>query len=325
MPTGNGAYVLHRQLEANLSGYSVRGYSPWWTLAPFTLPWFGRGGRVDLIHTHLDYGCCFKRVGIPLVATVHNYVLDAFMAPYSSFLQRLHYRTDLRWFISRTLEVADCVTAVSRFLAAKVRRDLGSTREIKVIYNGVDEQRFQPAVSAAREKGPFRILFSGNLSRRKKADAIIPLAKALGGGFEIHYTAGLAGTELPAGDAGQGKVVALGKVPYSKMPELYHAADALFMPSVREGFGLSVAEAMACGLPVVANDCSAIPELVEDGAGGFLCEIGRIDQYAEAFRRLADAPRLRRDMGAFNRARVEERFTLSRMVAEYRSLFESMR
>ena len=58
------------------------------------------------------------------------------------------------------------------------------------------------------------------------------------------------------------------------MPERYGSMDILLMPSVREGFGLSIAEAMACGLPVVATNCSAIPELIDDGKGGFLCPPG---------------------------------------------------
>ncbi len=324
MPSGNGAYVVHKQLESSIDGYRVRRYSPWWTLAPITLPWFARGRQLDMIHCDLNYACFFKRPGVPLVATIHNYVLDPFMAPYSSLLQRIHYRTDLKWFTRQSLKQADCVTAVSQFLADIVRQECPAVPDIRVIYNGVDEARFCP-VAASRRSGPFRILFSGNLTRRKRADTIVPLASALGAGFEIHYTAGLAGGELPAGDRGDGKLVALGRVPFKEMHRLYHSVDALFMPSVREGCPLAVAEAMACGLPIVANDCSGTPELVIDGAGGFLCEIGQIEQYADAFKKLADTPQLCRSMGDFNRARVEEKFTFSQMITAYQSLFESVR
>jgi glycosyltransferase involved in cell wall biosynthesis len=98
----------------------------------------------------------------------------------------------------------------------------------------------------------------------------------------------------------------------------------LFMPSMREGFGLCVAEAMACGLPVVVDGGSAMPELVLDGKGGFICQGDDLDCYTEAFRRLAGDRRLAREMGAFNRVRVEERFTLARMVSEYSRLFEEV-
>jgi len=314
--------VLHQQLEACLPGYRVRSYSPWWTLAPISLPWFARGRQVDLIHTELNYACFLKRPNVPLVATAHGYSLDAFLAPYSSPLQRLHYRTDLRWFVRRSLAVADRVTAVSQYLAGKLQQHLQHPTDIQVIYNGVDETRFQPLLSASCRKQPFRILFCGKLTRKKGADMIVPLAKMLGSDFEIHY---VGGGELSTNDIGAGRVVALGKVPYNKMHELYHSVDALFAPSVREGFGLSIAEAMACGLPVVANNCSAVPELIENGEGGFLCEIGQVEQYAEAFKKLVDAPQLCRSMGEFNRVQVEEKFTLSRMVNQYQDLFESVR
>ena len=105
------------------------------------------------------------------------------------------------------------------------------------------------------------------------------------------------------------------------MPKVYRQMDALFMPSVREGFGLCVAEAMASGLPVVACGESAIPELVVDQVGGHLCPIDDLDCYADAIRSLAESAERSRLMGEYNRARVEEKFTLSRMVREYQELF----
>lgn len=322
MPSGNGACVLHQQLAAQLPGYCVRSYSPWWTLLPASLPWFARGQQLDLIHTELNYACFLKRPGVPLVATAHGYSLDPFLAPYSSPLQRLHYRTDLRWFLNRSLAMADWVTAVSQYIADKLQPHLKRPTDIQVIYNGIDEQRFQPIFDNHHRKHPFRILFCGKLTRKKGADMIAPLANRLGADYEIQY---VGGGKLDAEAAGSGSVVAIGVVPYEKMHELYGSVDALFIPSVREGCPLAVLEAMACGLPVVGNDCSGIPELVEDGEGGFLSEIGQIEPYAEAFEKLRSDPQLCRSMGEFNRVRVEERFTLAQMVDQYKALFESAR
>ena len=96
------------------------------------------------------------------------------------------------------------------------------------------------------------------------------------------------------------------------------------MPTAREGLSLSVLEAMACGLPVVASNCSSLPELIDEGKGGFLCPVGDVAAFAEKINVLADAPELRRQMGEYNRAKVEKLFTLERMVSEYRELFESL-
>jgi glycosyltransferase involved in cell wall biosynthesis len=106
------------------------------------------------------------------------------------------------------------------------------------------------------------------------------------------------------------------------MPALYQSVDALFMPSVREGFGLCIAEAMAAGLPVVAANASAFPELVVNGQGGTLCEIDDLPAYVQAFRQLAENPNQRRQQGEFNREKAERLFSLPRMVQAYRILFE---
>jgi glycosyltransferase involved in cell wall biosynthesis len=319
MPRGSGALVLHAELAKQLAGYRLRTYSPWWTLLPPLLPWLGRGGA-DLIHNSADYGIWFKRRDVPLVVTLHNYVSDRFMRDYSSRLQYLHYRTDLRWFTRRTLLAADATVAVSHFVADLTRQDLGLERAIPVIYNGVDEQRFTPS-SQPRTGRPFRVLFSGNLSRRKRAELLAPLAARLGPAFEIWFTAGLGAA--PTAPAGAG-LHCVGRVAHTDMPELYRSVDALFMPSVREGFGLAAAEAMACGLPVVGCNQSALPELVVDGQGGVLCGIDDLEGYAAALRQLAEDRSAAANMGAFNRARVEQRFTLRQMGEGYRALFQAV-
>ena len=108
------------------------------------------------------------------------------------------------------------------------------------------------------------------------------------------------------------------------MPTVYQNADILLFPTVREGFGLAAAEAMSCGLPVVATDCSSLPELIDDGKGGFLCPLGDVDVFAEKINFLAENPQLRREMGEYNRTRVEKMFTLDRMVGEYQKLFDEV-
>ena len=71
-----------------------------------------------------------------------------------------------------------------------------------------------------------------------------------------------------------------------------------------------------------ATERSSLPELIDHGKGGFLCPLGDVDAFAEKVNLLAESPALRREMGEYNRAKVERLFTLERMVLEYEELFE---
>lgn len=319
MATGNGAYVIHRILSERINKYHLCGYSPYWTLCPPALSLlFKKYGMPDLIHTTPDYAWFFRRKETPLVLTFHNYVLDRFMDRYSSPGQRIHYKSDLRFLTRKALAYADRVTTVSRFTAGLVRDDLGFSGEIQVIYNGIDTSLFRPATNKNTGK-KVRVLFSGNLTRRKGADLLPAIGSLLDEHVEILYTSGLRtkNTIPPAPN-----LRSVGAVSYKDMPALYQQADILLFPTVREGFGLAAAEALACGLPVVATDCSSLPELVVHGKGGCLCELGNVDEFAARINELADSPKLCKEMGVFNRARVEEKFTVERMIREYVQLFE---
>jgi glycosyltransferase involved in cell wall biosynthesis len=308
-------------LQAAIEGYRVFDYEPGWEFFPFALPVVAKMRTAEMIHTTPDYAAFFHQKKIPLVVTIHNFVLDRWMFPYSSRLQRLHYRTDLRLFTKAAFSRACAVTAVSRFAARIAAEEMRFDGAVRVIYNGIDTARFTPPASAKTASDKINVFFSGNQTMRKGAHWLPKIAARLSKGIRILYTAGL--RRSPKLEAVHG-MVPVGSVPYGKMPDRYREMDILLMPTVREGFGLAVAEAMACGLPVVASDCSAIPELVDHGKGGFLCPVGNVAAFSERINQLAESPSLRRQMGEYNRAKIEKHFALESMVARYRQLFEEV-
>ena len=320
MATGNGAYIIHQILGNKIPNYHICGYNPYWTLCPPALPFLCRRQAIpDIIHTTPDYAGFFKRGKTPLVITFHSFVLDKETKVYSTLLQRIHHQTDLLFFTRKALSAATVVTAVSQFTAKLVKKELGYRGNVQVIYNGVDTSTFCP--KQKKETGLIKVLFSGNLTRRKGVDLLPLIADKLNANIEILYTTGLrTKKKLPA----HPNLKNIGAVSYSDMPKVYQDADILFFPTVREGFGLAAAEAMACGLPVVASNCSSIPELVDHGKGGFLCPVGDVEAFAKKINLLADSPKLRHEMGEYNRSKVEKMFTIDRMVNEYRELFEEV-
>jgi len=306
-------------LGARIPYYRVCAYDPRWTLLPPTLPLLCRPRNADLIHTTPDHAIFFARPSIPLVVTALHLVLDTFMHSYSSPAQWLHYRTDLRCFTQASLKIADRVTAISRFTADMIRSELHYHKPVRIIYCGIDEHRFRPGLS--KPHGGIRVLFSGNLTRRKGFQWLPAIAKRLNRGITIDYTPGLRTSRKKSSEP---NLRPIGQVSSADMPDTYRSHDIFLSPTVREGFGFSIAEAMACGLPIVATDCSSVPELVDHGKGGYLCPIGDVGAFAEKINLLADSPQLRKEMGEYNRAKVEKKFTVERMVREYKELFEEV-
>src|SRR5690606_9385196 len=129
--------------------------------------------------------------------------------------------------------------------------------EVRVIYNGIDLERFRPG--PGRPERELKVLYCGNLIPRKGVGIIPAILDRLAPGISFEYACGLrsTNTRIP-----HPRAQCIGAVPFDAMPDVYRSVDVLLFPTLREGFGLAAAEAMASGLPVVATDCSSLPELV---------------------------------------------------------------
>lgn len=320
MPLGTGAIVVHHMLEDRLDNYRVIPYSPKATYFPPCLRWCVPRPRADIVHTTPDHAPLLYQAGVPLVVTYHNFVVDSYMRPYSTIAQRIHYSTDLRFFLRRSLKLADRVTAVSKFTADLIRSELGFEGEVKVIPNGVETERFR-LVKGSHVRSKPRVLFSGNPSVRKGSQWLPDIARKLRGKATILATADR-GSPWAARFRGAG-IEVLDKIPFSAMPELYRSVDALLLPSVREGDCLAVLEAMSSGLPVIASNCSGLADRVHHRDGGYICETGNVEQFVKAIEHIAD-PQLRRTMGEYNRQRAVQEFSWQRMVASYRKIFDEI-
>ena len=316
---GNGAYVVHQQLAKHIKNYKVIPYSPKLSLFPFAYYPIGRKESASIIHCTPDSAIFHLRRNVPMVVTLHGYAIDKELHPYSSFVQKIHGRTDLRWLHQLAVKYADVITTVSQYTANLAKNDLNIKKPIKVIYNGVDEQLFFPKKRIVGKE--IKVLFSGNLTRRKGAHLLLPIIERLDKNITIYYTSGLRERSKLLDHP---RLKPLGNIPHNKMPELYQSMDILLFPTVREGFGLAAVEAMACGLPVVATNSSSLPEIISNKEGGFLCELGGIESFVSAVQTLADNTDLRQKIAVFNRQQVEKNFTLRRMLNEYSELFDRL-
>jgi len=106
--------------------------------------------------------------------------------------------------------------------------------------------------------------------------------------------------------------------------DLMSAFDLLIFPSLWEGFGLVLLEAMAARLPIVASRVSAIPEVVIDGETGLLFEPRDVSGLVNALTRLLEDRALRKYMGLLGAARLEEHFSIERMVEDTLAVYDAV-
>lgn len=187
----------------------------------------------------------------------------------------------------------------------------------------------EPLVRAASSR--LRLLFVGSLGRRKGVpDLIAAVAEARAAGSDV--TLLLVGKEEQRGErrtiedeirrTRQEHVVTFaGLKSASELHELYAGADAVCLPSQREVLPMTLLEAMAFGLPVIATSVGGIPDLVEDGTTGLLVAPRSVEELAAAISRLARDPELRHALGRAAQARVASVAGSGTIVRQWRELY----
>jgi len=329
---GSGVEIYYQRLSAGLAGTKIEmefvRFSPRWEYMPWLLNWPGRwhlprNSQADVLHTNVEYGNHFRWKPIPWVVTLHHCSIDHESATFLSTFSQIHHQLFLKPSVGRSILSADRAVAVSGYTRKVLNLFFQKELPIRIIYNGIDPEIFAPReFAASRERSRIVLFFSGNPSLRKGVDLLAPIMLRLGGDFELRYTTGLRPITLGKGLSPNMKC--LGKLSEPDLVAEINNADIILQPSRREGFGYSILEGMACGKPVVSTQCSSIPELVEHGQGGYLCEVGSVDQFVNAIRTLAQSEDRRRQMGDFNRQRVLERFSLKQMAHQYAGLYREL-
>lgn len=204
------------------------------------------------------------------------------------------------------------------FELLRSRRLVPAARLALLPGSGVDLQRFHPRLREARAPGaPLRLLYAGRMLADKGLHELIEaVGRVNAGGVRCELAlCGFAGAEnVSAIDeatlqqwAARPGVRWLG--PSDDMPQVFARADAVVLPSYREGMPRSLLEAAAMGLPAVASDVPGCRHIVTDGVNGLLCAARSADAlFAALTQLLAMSEAERAALGAAGRARVEAEF-----------------
>ena len=246
--------------------------------------------------------------GVPSIGTVHDLSQLHVKAKYDPF--RMFYCKKVLPFLIRRL---DRVIAVSGATRLDLEQYAGVNHElIDVVYNGADLERFKPhdkalATQRVQQKHGINtpyILYTArlehpgknhvrlleafaNLKREEQIPHQLILAGSPWFGAEAIYAA--------ARDLGISEyVIFAGFVPDEELPDLYAGADLFAFPSLFEGFGIPLLEAMASGTAVCASNVASIPEVVQDA--GLLFEPTKTREIQYAIARLIDDVELRKNL-----------------------------
>lgn len=319
---GTGTDVFTETLARGLQQRGIRAgitwlphraeYLPWTVAVPKPPAW------ATVVHVNTWLHPRFIPRGLPVLATLHHSIHDAALRPYKGWLRAAYHRHWIRHIERATLHRADVVVAVSQFAADSARQHV-LDRPMTVIHNGVDTTRFCPPPQR-HPHAPFRLLYVGSWMARKGVDLLPSIMRALGGDFVLHYTGGAAAyrdkAHMPA------NMHDLGRLSGDAVVAAMHDADALLFPSRSEGFGLVAAEAMACGLPVVATRGSSLTEVIDDGTTGLLCAQDDVESFARAARRLNTSALDYAACSQLALRSAREKFSVDRMLDEYSRLYK---
>jgi glycosyltransferase involved in cell wall biosynthesis len=288
--------------------------------------------RVDVVHAH-QYGPFFysalaRHFGarMPIVLTEHG-------REFPDNTSRTHHLAN-RLLLRRRDRVAGVGREVRRGL---IDKEGFPARRVEVIYNGID-------LSPYEDRGPDRDMVLRELGVVPGDLLVAQVARLVT--IKDHATAIRTIEQLTrsrrdvclvlVGDGPEaglieamirerglaGRVRMLGR--RLDVPRLLRAADLALLTSVSEGIPLSLIEAMAAGLPVVATRVGGVPEVVEEGRTGLLAPAGDHEALAGLLLRLAGDPDLRARMGRAGRERARELFSEDRMVAEYEQIYREL-
>ena len=180
-------------------------------------------------------------------------------------------------------DIADKILVASSFTRKTLEENGVAPGKIRVIPYGVDTSRFRPdvALSGRRRSNKLQLLFVGRINQRKGISYLLEALRLLGSAPVELTICGRVVDDLSLFRAYADRITIRPSVSESELQAAYQQADLFVFPSVAEGFGQVLLEALASGLPILSTTHTAAPDLIESGRQGFVIEPRRPDLIAD--------------------------------------------
>lgn len=314
--------------EVTVNQYSVFQYPPYDLALASKMAEVAQREKLDILHVHyaIPHAICAylakQMIGetIKIVTTLHGTDITV-----------LGSDPSLNNLIRFGIEQSDVVTAVSHSLIEETYELVNTQKEIKTVYNFIDERvYFQRDMSQLRKEYGIQkeekvLIHISNFRKVKRVQdviqsfaLIVKQAKVklllVGDGPEFCTI-----VQLVKNLGIEDHVLFLGK--QDNVAELLAMSDVMLLLSEKESFGLVLLEAMACGVPCIGTRVGGIPEVIQHGETGYICELGDVEGVAQQAIQLLQDDTLHAKMAKRSIQVAYEQFGSEKIVSQYEAIY----
>ncbi|MGH2639216.1 MAG: glycosyltransferase family 4 protein [Rhabdochlamydiaceae bacterium] len=315
------------------------------------MPKISSDWRIELVHFTFDYPALPMNLGFerPVVSTLHHlHYVEALsiMRSNKNIVRLVPYMAQqmlLSYSEKKLMSQSRAVIAVSKFTHDSAIKYAGcKSSNLYIVPNAIDSNLYvEPARgnigSSFRELyklGSDRIvLYVGRVKKSKGLEYLIrgfarvcdrvPSAQlVIVGGGDASYVMKLRNEAIKSHI--DQRITFTGRIEQTLLFQAYLASEIVSLPSMMEGFGLTLLEAMTVGKPVVATRVGAIPEIIVDKSSGLLVDTGDSSQLAEAILQLLENPDAAKNMGANGKLAVAGNYSIERMAQLTEKVYASV-
>jgi len=295
----------------------------------------------DIVHTQDHFLICTravsvaKKLGIPVIGTSHfmpENLVHFLHLP--KFAKGWSHKVAWRLCI-RVLEQLDLVTTATK-TAAALLKNAGFSKDVMPISSGIDLERFKPTNDGLYLKRTFAVptdkpvlLYVGRLDKEKRIDIILRALPDILRVTSVHLVLAGVGKEKQKLEElteklGIRKAVTFtGFVPDEDLQNIYRIGDLFVTAGIAELQSIVTMEAMASGLPVVAVNVMALPELVHDGENGYLFSDGDSQMLAEKVIAILSNQPMREQMSKKSLGIIKEH-AINKTMEKYESVYNKI-